>query len=93
MGILIVRPSVNEKEEIIKLFRKTITYAFQQDGLSDRLNDIENENSKSFVMDGGYKKSQIFWINKVGKPTIILKDYWGKDLDHMIWKLNLSSYY
>jgi len=179
MGILIVRPSVNEKEEIIKLFRKTITYAFQQDGLSDRLNDRENEiskqidflnrdfnsngkdiyfliakidgkivgtiaksspntiivaninedlsripevssvyvlpefqnqgigsklfnsiieyfkkeNSKSFVMDGGYKKSQIFWINKVGKPTIILKDYWGKDLDHMIWKLNLSSYY
>jgi len=177
MDILIVRPSVKNKEEIANLFRKTINYAFQQDGLVDRLNDIEDEISKQldflnkdfksngkniyfliakidgkivgtiakskpnkiiqenikenlkkapeitsvyvlpefqnkgigtklfqsmlkyfkqervkrFVMDGGYKKSQLFWIKKVGRPTFILKDYWGKNLDHMIWILDIQD--
>lgn len=44
-----------------------------------------NKKTELFCLDGGYKKSQSFWIKKLGDPTVTLKDYWGKGLDHLIW--------
>lgn len=50
-----------------------------------------HKNNDVFCLDGGYKKSQNFWIKKLGNPTITLKDYWGKGLHHMIWLRNLKD--
>ncbi len=52
---------------------------------------FKQKNIEEFVMDSGYKKAQHFWIKKVGKPTILLKDYWNKNSHHMIWHIKLKK--
>lgn len=51
---------------------------------------LHHKKITTFCLDGGYKKSQGFWINKLGAPSVTLKNYWGEGLDHMIWLRNLS---
>ncbi|ENQ3077045.1 GNAT family N-acetyltransferase [Bacillus cereus] len=41
---------------------------------------------KEFCLDSGYKNAQKVWKKKFGEPNFLLKDYWGKGYDHMIWK-------
>lgn len=49
------------------------------------LQTLHRKKVEVFCLDGGYKKSQRFWMNKLGNPTVVLKNYWGHGLDHMIW--------
>jgi GNAT superfamily N-acetyltransferase len=51
-----------------------------------RYNGIEE-----FCLDSGYKSAQLLWKRKFGEPDILLKDYWGKNFDHMIWKVKISE--
>lgn len=46
---------------------------------------------KEFVLDSGYKTAQQIWTKKFGEPQYLLKDYWGKANDHMIWKVNIDD--
>jgi GNAT superfamily N-acetyltransferase len=55
------------------------------------LKHLKQNGAKEFVMDSGYKKAQRFWINKVRKPTVLLKDYWNKNSHHMIWHIKLKD--
>lgn len=53
---------------------------------------LHHKNIDVVCLDGGYKKSQPFWIKKLGNPSVTLKDYWGKGLDHMIWLRNMKDF-
>ncbi|MBJ8096748.1 GNAT family N-acetyltransferase [Bacillus cereus group sp. N11] len=44
-----------------------------------------------YCLDSGYKKAQSIWTKKFGEPSYVLKDYWGKSSDHMIWKKSLHD--
>ncbi|EEK78676.1 N-acetyltransferase [Bacillus cereus] len=44
-----------------------------------------------YCLDSGYKNAQSIWTKKFGKPSYILKDYWGDSNDHMIWKKSLHD--
>jgi GNAT superfamily N-acetyltransferase len=50
-----------------------------------------HKNIDEVCLDGGYRKSQSYWIKKLGNPNVTLKDYWGKGLDHMIWVRKLKD--
>lgn len=70
--------------------------AFQGQGVGTLLFNsilccLQYKNVAKFCLDGGYKKSQRFWIKRLGDPTVTLKDYWGKGLDHLIWLRNLQD--
>lgn len=45
-----------------------------------------------FCLDSGYKHAQRKWLRKFGKPYKIVKDYWGKDFDHMVWLCKVTDY-
>lgn len=45
-----------------------------------------------FCLDSGYKNAQKKWLRKFGEPYKIVKDYWGKNSDHMIWLCNVIDY-
>ena len=47
---------------------------------------------KQFCLDCGYKLAQKRWLKKFGNPYKIVKDYWGKDYDHMIWLCDVKDY-
>ncbi|HHT7238887.1 MULTISPECIES: GNAT family N-acetyltransferase [Bacillus] len=44
-----------------------------------------------YCLDSGYKEAQSIWTKKFGKPSYVLKDYWGESIDHMIWKKSLHD--
>jgi len=50
-----------------------------------------HQNVQEICLDGGYKKSQSFWIKRAGQPVVTLTDYWGPGLDHMIWRCRLHD--
>jgi hypothetical protein len=45
-----------------------------------------NRGIEEFCLDSGYINAQEIWKKKFGEPDYLLKDYWGKGHDHMIWK-------
>ena len=55
------------------------------------LTTLQNMGTREACLDGGYKKSQSFWIKKLGNPNILLKDHYGKGLDYMIWHRSLDQ--
>ncbi|MBB6479347.1 GNAT family N-acetyltransferase [Spirochaeta isovalerica] len=44
-------------------------------------------------LDSGYKLSQEYWKRMIGAPDIIMKDYWGKGEDQMIWFFLIEDQY
>ena len=46
---------------------------------------------KEICLDGGYQKSQKFWIHKMGEPNYISYDHFGPGLNYMIWYRRLND--
>lgn len=53
---------------------------------------LKENNIKDFCLDSGYKRAQLYWKKKLGTPQCILKDYWSKGNDHMIWHCRLEVF-
>lgn len=69
---------------------------YQSKGIGSRLLvsillEMKKEGIEEFCMDSGYKIAQRIWIKKLGNPQYHLKNYWGKDLDHMIWRKKIED--
>ncbi|MEK5442900.1 MULTISPECIES: GNAT family N-acetyltransferase [unclassified Fredinandcohnia] len=69
---------------------------YQKQGIGTRLLQsiftiLRDRKIEEFCLDSGYKNAQKYWKNKFGKPDVILKDYWGKNFDHMIWKIQVPK--
>lgn len=52
---------------------------------------LKENNIDKFCLDSGFKNAQRYWTNKLGKPICTLKNYWAKDVDHMIWMKKLNE--
>lgn len=64
--------------------------SFQQKGIGTLLFDsilmeLKEKKITKYVLDSGYRTAQKVWTKKLGVPTVILTDFWGKDAHHMIW--------
>ena len=53
--------------------------------------ELEKNRKKEFCLDSGYKSAQKTWINKFGNPEYHLKNYWGEDSDHMVWRISVED--
>jgi N-acetylglutamate synthase-like GNAT family acetyltransferase len=53
--------------------------------------EMKKSGIEEFCLDSGYKIAQRIWISKLGRPQYHLKDYWGKNADHMIWRKNVDE--
>ncbi|ODG91117.1 GNAT family N-acetyltransferase [Gottfriedia luciferensis] len=52
---------------------------------------LHNKGIEEFCLDSGYCNAQKIWKKKFGEPDYLLKDYWDKGSDHMIWKIKVSD--
>lgn len=59
--------------------------------LSAMYSRLRNLGIEEFCLDSGYPAAQQIWKKKFGQPDYLLKDYWGMDFDHMIWKIRLKD--
>jgi GNAT superfamily N-acetyltransferase len=69
---------------------------YQRNGVGNLLlkamyETLRNNGIEEFCLDSGYKLAQLIWKKKFGEPDILLKDYWGKNFDHMIWRVKISE--
>ena len=93
---LIERCTDGEIKDMIELGTIFVLPEYQGNGIGNLLiNKIANELNKNGIdeicLDSGYKTAQKTWTKKFGKAQYQLKDYWLKDNDHMIWKVNISE--
>jgi GNAT superfamily N-acetyltransferase len=51
---------------------------------------LQDNGIGEFCLDSGYRRAQTIWKRKFGEPDYFLKDFWGENFHHMIWKLNVS---
>ena len=85
-----------ELKEIVEIGTVFVHPDYQAKGIGSRmLNlifiELERNGIKEFCLDSGYKSAQKIWINKFGNPKYHLKDYWGEDADHMVWRISVEA--
>jgi len=78
IGTVFVHPDF-QRNGVGNLLLKSIYYIL-------RKNRIEE-----FCLDSGYTSAQRIWKKKFGDPDYLLKDYWDKGNDHMIWRIKVSD--
>ncbi|MBZ2174316.1 GNAT family N-acetyltransferase [Schnuerera sp. xch1] len=78
VGTVFVRPDY-QKQGIGNLLLNSIYEAMKNRGIEE------------FCLDSGYSNAQKIWIKKFGSPHYFLKNYWGENRHHMIWRITLSK--
>ncbi|MBT2682219.1 GNAT family N-acetyltransferase [Bacillus sp. ISL-37] len=69
---------------------------YQRNGIGNLLlkamyETLRSNGIEEFCLDSGYKSAQLIWKKKFGEPDILLKDYWGENFDHMIWRVEIRE--
>jgi len=60
--------------------------------LNTMYSTLKDKGIEEFCLDSGYIHAQKIWKKKFGNPNYLLKDYWGKGYDHMIWRIKVSDW-
>jgi len=93
---LINKITNNEYKDIWELATVYVLPEYQGKGIGKKLfNSIilsmMARGIEEFCLDSGYKKARDHWTKKLGKPTIVEKNFWGKNAHHMIWKRKIED--
>lgn len=77
VGSLYVMPSY-QNQGIGSALIKELMYLLKEQGI------------EQFCLDSGYTRAQVRWQRKFGEPYKIVKDYWGPDSAHMVWRCEVT---
>ncbi len=85
-----------ELDNIGELCSLYVLQEYQGQGIGSKLigslMDYLKENGiEHFCLDSGFKKAQIKWTRKFGKPYKIIKDLWGPGSDHYFWHCSVND--
>ncbi|MGE6261154.1 GNAT family N-acetyltransferase [Heyndrickxia sporothermodurans] len=86
----------NAFKDLIEVGTVFVHPDYQRMGVGNRLLNtmyltLKNKGIEEFCLDSGYMNAQKIWKKKFGKPAYLLKNYWGKGYDHMIWRIIVSD--
>ena len=93
----LIRSCTNgELKELLEIGTVFVHPDYQKQGIGTKMlnlifMDLEKSGVKEVCLDSGYKLAQKTWMKKFGNPEYHLKDYWGKDADHMIWTIRVKD--
>jgi GNAT superfamily N-acetyltransferase len=93
---LICNSTNNSFRELMEVGTVFVRPDYQRMGVGNFLlnkmySTLMSKGIEEFCLDSGYKSAQEIWKKKFGTPTYLLKDYWGKGYDHMIWRIKISD--
>lgn len=74
-----IRPSHQGHGVGTRLFREILTRLHQRA-------------TEQFVLDSGYRAAQAFWHQRLGEPTVRVRDYWEPGADHHVWHRAIADY-
>lgn len=80
----------SKAENVLEIASLYIKPSYQSRGIGKQLlsyavKDLKARGYKEFLLDSGYKEAQKVWQHLLGKPDIVLKDFWEAGTDHMFW--------
>ncbi len=80
----------SKAENIMEIASLYVKPAYQSKGIGKQLlnhaiRELKARCYKAFLLDSGYKEAQKVWQHLLGKPDIVLKDFWEAGADHMFW--------
>jgi ribosomal protein S18 acetylase RimI-like enzyme len=86
----------NTFKELVEVGTVFVHPDYQRMGVGNSLLDamyaaLKNKGIEEFCLDSGYISAQKIWKKKFGDPDYLLKDYWDKGNDHMIWKVRTGD--
>lgn len=69
---------------------------FRNQGIATRLFHamlvrLDGEGVEEACFDSGYPIAQKIWQGIFGRPDHIIRDHWGKDSHHMIWRIRIQE--
>lgn len=78
------------EESMVEVMASYVELSFQRKGIGTKLfnsilEKIKKDDYKYFSLTTGYKKGLKFWSKKLGKPDIILKNYFGEGVHFWVW--------
>lgn len=87
----------NQLDKVGELGSLYVLPSYQEKGVGSALiyamlEHLHKVGIEQFCLDSGYKRAQKRWLRKFGEPYKIVKDYWGKDGDHMIWLCRVDNF-
>lgn len=93
---LICHCTNNNFKELIEVGTVFVQPDYQRMGVGNLLLNtmyftLQSKGIEEFCLDSGYISSQKIWKKKFGDPNYLLKDYWEKEHDHMIWRIKISD--
>lgn len=93
---LITSCTNGELKQLVEIGTVYVHPDYQKKGIGSRMlslifDELKKEGIEEFCFDSGYKSAQQIWINKFGNPEYHLKDYWGEDSDHMVWRISIKD--
>lgn len=93
---LIISCTNGELKDLVEIGTVFVHPDYQMKGIGSMMlnqifKELEKKGIKEFCLDSGYKSAQKIWINKFGKPEYHLRDYWGENADHMVWRVNVED--
>jgi GNAT superfamily N-acetyltransferase len=94
---IITKCTNNSYERLVEVGTVFVHPDYQRNGVGNLLlkamyETLRNNGIEEFCLDSGYKSAQLIWRKKFGEPDFLLKDYWGKNFDHMIWRVKISEH-
>lgn len=93
---LINRCTNNELMQLVEVGTVFVRPEYQKQGVGNLLlnsmyQELKDKGMEEFCLDSGYPGAQKIWMKKFGTPDYFLENYWGENLHHMIWRINLSN--
>lgn len=84
----------SKAENVLEIASLYVKPTYQSRGIGKQLlsyavRDLKARGYKGFLLDSGYKEAQKVWQHLLGKPDIVLKDFWEAGADHMFWYKSL----
>lgn len=82
---------LNQKEEgMVEVFSAYVSPSLQRQGIGSRLlktllDDLKNMSHQHYALYTGYTKGKSFWTNRLGNPSVILKNYFPGNVDCWVW--------
>ena len=80
----------SKTENVLEIASLYVKPSYQSRGIGKQLlnyatRELKTRGYKAFLLDSGYKEAQKVWQHLLGKPDIVLKDFWEIGADHMFW--------
>lgn len=80
----------SKAENVLEIASLYVKPSYQSRGIGKQLlsyavRDLKARGYKGFLLDSGYKEAKKVWQHLLGKPDIVLKDFWGSGFDHLFW--------